>query len=271
MYCKNCGNELKENEVFCGRCGNKVVIDNTSNISQNSNLNMNNQNISQQSYNYSQPSFNNNQNFNKKDNNWKNTVSFVIGIVSLVLVFLFQILTMPLSIVGLVFGILAIRENKKHKIGLILNIISLILAIPMFMLYSNIFESTPINQAVGTWDCKKFDGAGAGSDYVVTMQLNNDNEFIWNKYNDAQNNYVIGTYEFEDLHKTNYGNNANYYQITLNGEEFVNDGELQSEVYKSKYEMGILKNTDEAILMNVNSYNMYYCYRSDKTSKEISR
>lgn len=265
MYCKNCGNELKENEVFCGMCGNKVVIDNTSGILQNSSLNMNNQNISQPSYDYYRSSFNNNQNSNKKNNSWKNAVSFVIGIVSLVLVFLFQILTMPLSIVGLVFGILAIKENKKYKVGLILNIISLILAISMFMFYSNI----PINQAIGTWDCKKFDGVGAGSDYVVTMQLNNDNEFIWNKYNDAKNNHVIGTYEFEDLHKTNYGKTANYYQITLNGEEYVNNGELQSEAYKSKYEMGILKNTDEAIIINVNTYNMYYCYRSDKTSKRV--
>lgn len=269
MFCKNCGNELKQNEVFCGMCGSKVIIDNTSNISQNSNLNMHDQNISQTNYDYSQQSSSNNQNFNKKDNNWKNVASFVIGVVSFVLVFIFQILTMPLSIVGLVFGILAIKENKKYKIGLILNIISLVLAIPIYMLYSNILKSAPINPAIGTWNCKSFDGTGAKGDYIVTMQLNNDNEFIWNKYNDAKNNHVIGTYEFKDLHKTNYGKTTNYYQITLIGDEFVNNGKLQSDAYKSTYEMGILKDTDEAILMNVNTYNMYYCNRNDKSSSKI--
>ena len=251
MYCKNCGNELKENEAFCGMCGTKVAIDDTSDISQNSNLNINNQN------------------FNRKNNKRKNNISFVIGIVSLILVFIFQIFTIPLSVIGIVLGILALKENKKNKIGLILNIISLILAIPLFIFYSNILESTTVDQAVGTWDCKKFDGAGVGSDYVVTMQLNNDNEFIWNKYNDAKNNHVIGTYEFVDLHKTNNDKNINYYQLTLNGEEFVNNGELQNEIYKSKYEMGIFKDTNEAFMMNVNTYNMYYCYKSDKTSAKI--
>ena len=31
MYCKNCGNEIKENENFCGKCGQKVDVEDTSN------------------------------------------------------------------------------------------------------------------------------------------------------------------------------------------------------------------------------------------------
>ena len=30
MYCKNCGNEIKENEKFCGKCGQKVDVEDTS-------------------------------------------------------------------------------------------------------------------------------------------------------------------------------------------------------------------------------------------------
>lgn len=231
-------------------------------------INYSNQNISQPSYNYSQPSFNNNQNFNKKNNNWKNVVSLIIGIASIVLVFISSIPAIPLSIVGLVFGILARKENKKYKIGLILNIISLIIAIATVILYLNII-STPMNKVVGTWNCKKFFSTGESGDYVVTMQLNNKNEFIWNKYNDAKNNHVIGTYEFKDLHKTNYGNTADYYQITLNGEEYVINGETQNEPYKAEYEMGISKSSDEAIIINVYTSKMYSCYRSDKNSKKI--
>lgn len=271
MYCKNCGNELKENEVFCGICGNRVIVDNTPNTLQSSNLNIGLQNTNQQNYNCPQQGFNNNQNFNKNDNNLKNTISLIIGIISLVLVFIFQIFTMPLSTAGLIIGISALRENKKYKIGLILNTISLVLAIPIFIFFLYIYKLSPSNPVIGTWDCKGFSGLGLGDDYIVTMQLNNDNEFIWNKYNDAENNHVIGTYEFEDLHKIDYANNTNYYQITLNGEEFVNNGKLQSEVYKSKYEMGISKNTDEAVIINVNTNNMYYCYRSNRKDPEIKR
>lgn len=250
MFCKNCGNQLNENEIFCGRCGTKVET----NIVGENPFNQNfDSNIS-----------------DKKDKSKKNTISIVLGIVSLVLVFILLVFIWPVSIVGIIFGILALKENKKYKLGLILNIISLVIAIPLFMLYSNIINSKPSNPTVGTWDCKAFNnGDNKNLDYIITMTLNNDNQFKWNKYNDAKNNHVIGTYEFEDLHKTNYGETANYYKIILTGDEFVNNGELQSEVYKSTYEIGILKDTDEAILMNETTYNMYYCYRNDKSNSKI--
>ena len=38
MYCKNCGNEIKENENFCGKCGTKVN-DNISNINTDTDTN----------------------------------------------------------------------------------------------------------------------------------------------------------------------------------------------------------------------------------------
>ena len=52
--------------------------------------------------------------------------------------------------------------------------------------------------------------------------------------------------------------------IILTGDEFVNYGVLQTELYKSEYEMGIIGNGDEAILMNVQTYNIYYCHRNIK-------
>ena len=96
------------------------------------------------------------------------------------------------------------------------------------------------------------------------MKLEKNNKFKWNKYNDEKNNYVLGKYEFVDLHKTNNNGTASYYSIILTGDEFVNNGVLQTESYKSEYEMGIIKNSDEAILMNVQTYNMYYCHRNSK-------
>lgn len=80
---------------------------------------------------------------------------------------------------------------------------------------------------------------------------------------------VIGIYEFVDLHKTNNNGSANYYSLKLTGEDFVSDGVVQTEPYKSEYEMGIITGEDEAILMNVYSYNMYYCHRNDTSVPKI--
>lgn len=285
MICNRCSNEIKPDEMFCGQCGAKVIIQNSQtefNNANDSQSNPNPQNIKNQQPNVqnsqfgveqnSQPNSNyyNNVNQIQQKKSWKNTTSLVIGIITIIAVFIFQIFTIPLSIVGVVFGALSLKENKKNKVGLILNIISLALAIPLLILYAFVLESRPANPTIGTWDCKAFNnGYNEDLDYIFTLKLNNDDEFKRNKYNDENKNYVIGKYEFEDLHKTNNNGTANYYSIILTGDEFVSDGELQSDPYRSEYEMGIIKDADEAILMNFQTYNMYYCYRSDTSNPKV--
>lgn len=279
MFCNKCGNQINQDEKFCGRCGtnleNTNISASTTNQQQNYVQDINNQyssfNMTQQNTQMQyQSNYNGNQNQISKNSSWKSTTALVIGIISLILVFIFQIFTMPLSFAGIIFGILSVKNNKKHKAGLILNIISFVIAIPILLLYYSILNSGPANPTVGTWDCKAFNnGDNEHLDYVITMKLNNDDEFKWNKYNDEKNNYVIGTYEFVDLHKTNNNGSANYYSLKLTGEEFVSDGVVQTEPYKSEYEMGIINGTDEAILMNVYSYNMYYCHRNDTSVPKI--
>ena len=248
MYCKNCGKTLSQEENFCTNCGAKVENEinsiTESNIIQNQ-FDINNQYVDN----------------NVKKSNWKSTASLIIGIISLLLVFIFLIFTIPLSIIGIVFGIMGIKENKA---GLVLNIISLVLPIPLFLVYTSLL-GIGSNPALGTWDCKAFNnGYNDDLEYIVTMKLEENNKFIWSKYNDGKNNYVSGNYEFVDLYKTNPGGTANYYSITLIGDEYVNDGILQTEPYKSEYEMGIIKDADEAVLMNTKTYNIYYCHRNSK-------
>ncbi len=156
--------------------------------------------------------------------------------------------------------------NKKNNLPLIIvGIIVLVVAV-MFVVP---FDSEPSNPAVGTWDCKSFYSAYENDDaeFIVTMKLNNDNKFLWSKYGDEVNNHVIGSYTFEDLEKTNNSGEYSYYNIKLTSEEYIVDGELQNEDYISEYEIGI--SNDEAILMNVKTYNMYYCYRSSQDSPDI--
>lgn len=263
MYCKNCGNHLNEEVKFCANCGSKVENELNSTIENSqsqifSNVNQNQTTILQQ------------QDINKnvyssipKNSKWKSTTSLVIGIVSLILSFIFQIFSIPLSIVGAVFGIISVKDNK---VGLILNIISLVIAITILLAYSNLLGIVS-NPVLGTWDCKAYNSSGNYNDdsgYIVTMKLEKNNRFKWNKYNDEKNNYIIGEYELVDLHKTNYSGTASYYSIILTGDEFVNNGVLQTELYKTEYKMGIVKNSDEAVMINVQTYNMYYCYRNSK-------
>lgn len=139
MNCKNCGRILNQDEKFCANCGLKVENE----INFISNEENHQKNILQQQE-ANEIKFSNHNTLKKKKN-----ISLLIGIISLILVFIFQIFIMPLSIVGIVFGIISVKENKRTKAGLILNIISLVLAVPMLLLHIKIFglnlSSNPID------------------------------------------------------------------------------------------------------------------------------
>lgn len=162
---------------------------------------------------------------------------------------------------GANFNINNKNSNKKIWIPLIIVVGCLIVIILVLLLYPN-SSKTVSNPAVGVWDCKSFNnGNNAHLDFIVTMTLEKNNRFKWNKYNDGKDNYVVGNYEFKDLHKTNNSGTANYYSIKLIGDEYVDGGILQNKPYGSTYEMGIITPGNEAILANTQTYRMYYCYK----------
>lgn len=155
------------------------------------------------------------------------------------------------------------------------NIVPIIIFIFIFFLVIGYIGSEEVysNPAVGTWNCKSFYSSytNEDSEFVVTFKLDNNNNFLWGKYDDIVNNHVIGYYTFTDLEKTNNSGDYKYYNIKVNGEEFVDGGKLQTEPYVSEYEMGINEEANEAILMNVKTYNMYYCYRSSEENPVITK
>lgn len=105
------------------------IINETQDINNTSMRSQTNPNIYQQSVNLvnTQP---NNINSNEKEVVDKKTkVSFIIGIVAIILSFLLNIFVIPLSVVGLVFGIKSKDKSKKKIIGIILNILSMVIAI----------------------------------------------------------------------------------------------------------------------------------------------
>lgn len=266
MYCPKCGEKNNEGVKFCSKCGAELTKE-------------------------------------VKDEKIKKeglgTASTVLGIISLILsftciIFVPIVISLPLSILGLVLGIVNVAKKGKKFSGIILNSISTIISCifafviaPIILglgivglainegtkegsdtnkffnqLYNELDRSTSDNYVEGKYNCKSFDGQGEKDDYIVHFELNKDNTFLWGKYNDTERNYVKGTYTFEDLKKTNADKSYAYYNIKLNGSDFYENGIKQNDPYESEYEFGItaVSTKKQGILMNTKTYNMYYCY-----------
>ena len=258
-YCSKCGVENISEAKYCKECGNSFdeVGDVKSNVVPN----------------------------NKES---LGTASMVIGIIALVFALscflLFPIfITGPLALVGLILGIVNKVKKGKKFAGIILNGVAIIIAILFFIigfvifateintpgsglynffnrLYNAIERETSDNYVSGIYNCKS--GALGTGNYIVRFELNKDHTFLWGKYGDTKNNYVIGTYTFTDLHKTNNSGDYTYYNIKLDGEEYYSNGKKQDEKYASEYEFGItgVETKKQGVLMNVKTYNMYYCF-----------
>lgn len=255
-YCSKCGEENLSNATFCKSCGseltNAIVINNE---------------------------------VKKKEG--LGIASIVLGVISLVLALIFNIFIIPIALVGLILGIINKAMKGKKFAGIILNALAIILSVIVFLVilfimgigisefvssdegkdflnkfYNELDRQTSDNYVSGTWNCKSFDGSGESDNYIVTMKLNNDYTFYWGKYNDDEN-YVTGTYTFEDLEKKNNSGDYSYYNVKLDGDEYVVDGVKQTEEYKSEYEIGItsIATKKQAVMINPRTYNMYYCYQ----------
>ena len=265
MYCPKCGETNSENVKFCSKCGASLTEEKKE----------------------------------IKNKEGLGKASLVIGIISLILsltciILLPIIISLPLSILGLVLGIVNVCKKGKKFVGIILNVLAMlnslilglfispiILSLGIFagianeaskdgsdtnkflnQLYNELDRGTSDNYVSGKYNCKSFDGTGANGDYIVRLELNDNNTFLWGKYNDTSRNYVKGTYSFKDLNKKDPSGQYAYYNIKLTGSEYYNNGIKQSEPYASEYEFGItaVATKKQGIIMNTKTYNMYYCY-----------
>lgn len=113
----------------------------------------------------------------------KDKISLIIGIVSVVLSFLLNLFVIPLSVVGLIFGIKSKIKSKNRIIGIILNISSIIIAFVIFLIGVFILNSFGKTQ--------KYYGSGYeleyNRDWTIT-ELSGGQEALEYKY---QNSYFI--------------------------------------------------------------------------------
>ena len=110
MYCRRCGNELKENAVFCDQCGYKVVEEEViEEVIDISNVTVSNET-------------------KEPKGPWKAfaIVGYVLGIVDLILM-LYPFYSMIMSVYGIVLSALGKKSVSKRKYarrGLTMNIIA---------------------------------------------------------------------------------------------------------------------------------------------------
>ena len=256
MFCKRCGSSLQEGTIFCSNCGEKIESNETNNISNSNPTNtfnsLNSANSSQQ----------------KPDN-----ASLVIGIISIVLSFIFSVLIIPLAIIGLVVGI---SKKPRNMVGIVLNGIAIVLPIIFIVVAVNspefqealdkfrneITTTTSSNAVAGKYNCTGVDDHK--DEYLITLHLNDDMTFLYGPYGKLTNNYAKGTYTYEDEQKTNASGQYKYYMVTLTGskDDFVIEGKPSDKDFNSKMEFGLTNTTSkkQGVVMFVSSYNTYYCY-----------
>lgn len=112
MYCNQCGNEIKEGEEFCPKCGNSLKIENkTDNVEQVSSTNEHKDGAIKNFIN---------------ENNIKSPMA-LIGFISSVLGAF--ILPYLLGAIAIVLGILALQQIKIDKKGKIQAIIAIVVGI----------------------------------------------------------------------------------------------------------------------------------------------
>ncbi|MBQ8535429.1 MAG: zinc ribbon domain-containing protein [Bacilli bacterium] len=150
MNCSKCGAVVDNNSKFCTSCGNSIIQNNQQN-NVNTNPNVNVQPVNQNYNNNVNPNMNVqpvNQNFNYNNMNnpqvnysqnvqvneqKKTSAGMIVGIVALVINFIFGILAVPVAIVGLIMSIT--EKNTKGKIaGIIINILGIIIPIGLLLI-----------------------------------------------------------------------------------------------------------------------------------------
>ena len=144
IKCEKCGNLLEDGFLFCNNCGAKLenmkgqekvkqeagytslhTFEEHQAPTMQSGLTPNKELIPQQPQKNNQPE-------KKKDG--CATASLILGIISLILSFILNVLTLPLSLVGLVLGIVAKKGSKNKIVGIILNSISMVVSIIVFII-----------------------------------------------------------------------------------------------------------------------------------------
>lgn len=244
-FCNNCGEKLKEGEVYCPNCGKEVgkeiIV--------------------------------------KENKEGLGTASMIIGIISLILVFIISLGIIPLAFCGLILGIVNKAQRGKKISGIILNTIAMILSFIVFIaVIAILIINTPIpeedynegihvdpipseeskEEVLGTWNCKKISNI-KDETYELTLTVNNDNTFVLSKH-DTPKDYIEGTYNFEESEVDRFIKPYKFCALELEGKKEYKNGDYKGET-DVDYDMVITKTKKDmhAVISNAENDIPYYC------------
>ena len=163
-------------------------------------------------------------------------LTIILGIVSVIFSF-FSIYSILISILCIILSIFLFKNHKIVILSIILSILSIILAI----IFNN--KKGP-NYLLGTWNCRIFNT----NNYIATFKIE-DESYFWGKYNDLDNNYMIGKYE---LKKKNNTDDSIIYELKLNSSNYIENGSMKNEIINDKYEVSLNKEDMKQILLKKN-------------------
>ncbi|MBR4351380.1 MAG: zinc-ribbon domain-containing protein [Bacilli bacterium] len=286
MVCNNCGKEIEAGTKFCSSCGTKVEAKKApKKVEKKEEA----KEVKKETVKV-EPVNNSNQ-----GSSALGIVSMVLGIVSFILSWFLTVFIIVFPIAGLILGICA-KGKKGFKItGIILNALSIVIAIIMFIaglaaIGRGVKESIPeIKEGVrevqktvksgypyGTWTCVSYysteatqysdDVTKAPSDKKTVLNLYTDNSFRYGPYSESYKNYYKGTftYTIETDKNEKYKNQGEAF-IDVKGTitDAMIDGVAAPDKTNMNLEMGLLEtdNYDTAVILFYSSYNTYYCQR----------
>lgn len=266
-FCEHCGEKLEDNQAFCTKCGKKVKKGE-------------NKPKEETKTDKKVESTTSKQTLEPKKKEGLGTASMVIGIISLVLSFVINILVIPLAIVGLILGIVNKAQKGKKISGIILNIVAIVLSIIVFIValfilavsigntdeQHNTIEriKDEINKQLteddidGTWKCKSY----RGTEYSIKLELDDDNNTFKCGLKDSfDKNYTKGNYTIEsNQNATN--TNMKSYRISMTSNEEYENGSKKEPIENTKYTFTIRKYNDGRMFGSLidKNYTGYTCY-----------
>lgn len=142
MFCKHCGNELKEKANFCSFCGTKIENEP---IEEKQIIEDCQTTETEGTKELKEPK----KEKTKKEFDKEELISVLFGVISLIIAPCINIFSIPMSISGVIFGSFSKSKfKKKFSVGKIISYVSMVIAVISFiftgLLFSSIFNNNTL-------------------------------------------------------------------------------------------------------------------------------
>ena len=208
--------------------------------------------------------------------------SMALGIAGIVLTFVFGPFAFILSILGLIFSIIAKCKNAFKTAGLITSIVGIVLQviatiiIVFFFSAFTAFVGEYIDEDIiddykstykyatpyGEWKCTPYPKSDYKSNQETTLKLKYDNTFVYGPSDDLTNNYYSGTFTYEKEYEKNKDyTDREFIDVKAPVTSFKMNGVDQTvgSNMNLNMEMEFINDYDEAVIIFYNTYNTYKC------------